>query len=141
VSNTLSGLRLRPTMIVATTRKQMAPAWGHVTTARHSGKHQVWLPTHHFERLLKEACPNHTYPVKHKLKECDMIKNFMISVSLTRGMELDEDPGISDMTPFPMEDAVMMVYDGCPPPGRRHMSSLSPETLPRHGWEPRNTGV
>jgi hypothetical protein len=33
------------------------------------------------------------YPVKHKLKDCNMMKNFMISRSLTRGMELDKDPG------------------------------------------------
>jgi predicted ATP-dependent Lon-type protease len=42
--------------------------------------------------LLKEACPNHVYPIKHKHKhkDCDMMKNFMISGSFTRGMELDE---------------------------------------------------
>jgi hypothetical protein len=42
--------------------------------------------------LLKEACPNHVYPIKHKHKDCDMMKNFMISGSFTRGMELDEVP-------------------------------------------------
>jgi hypothetical protein len=41
------------------------------------------MPTYHFERLLEEACPNHTYPVKHKLKECDIMKNFMTSGFLT----------------------------------------------------------
>jgi hypothetical protein len=44
-----------------------------------------------------------------------MMKNFMISGPLTRGMELDEDPSRSDMMPFPGEDAVTIVYDGCPP--------------------------
>jgi hypothetical protein len=29
------------------------------------------------------ACPNHAYPIKHNLKDCDMIKNFMTSESLT----------------------------------------------------------
>jgi hypothetical protein len=29
----------------------------------------------HFEKLLEETCSNHTYPIKHKLKDCDMIKN------------------------------------------------------------------
>jgi hypothetical protein len=46
-----------------------------------------------FMRLLEEACPNHAYPIRHKLKDCDMMKSFMISGSLTRGTELDEDPG------------------------------------------------
>jgi hypothetical protein len=33
-------------------------------------------------RLLEQVCPYHTYPVKNKLKDYDMIKNFMILVSL-----------------------------------------------------------
>jgi hypothetical protein len=40
-------------------------------------------PTNHFERLLKETCPNHTYPIKHKLRECGMMKNFIALGSLT----------------------------------------------------------
>jgi hypothetical protein len=59
------------------------------------------MPTYHFERLLEEACPNHTYPVKHKLKECDIMKNFMTSGFLTWAMEPEEDPGGSDAMPFP----------------------------------------
>jgi hypothetical protein len=43
-----------------------------------------------------------------------MMKNFIISGSLTLGMELDEDPGRSDTMPFPREDAIMMVYDAPP---------------------------
>jgi hypothetical protein len=56
-----------------------------------------------------------------------MMKNFIISGSLTLGMELDEDPGGSDTMPFPREDAIMMVYDA-PPLGRHRMSNLSPRT-------------
>jgi hypothetical protein len=41
-----------------------------------------------------------------------MMKSFMISGSLTRGMELDEDPSGSDAMPFPGEDVVMTVYGG-----------------------------
>jgi hypothetical protein len=81
------------------------------------------------------------YPIKHKLKDYDMIKNFMISGSLTRGMEHDEDSGGSDVMPFPGENAVMVVYDGCPPPERRRMSNLSPGTLTHCSWGPRYTGV
>jgi hypothetical protein len=33
----------------------------------------------------------------------------MTSGSLTWGVELDEDPGGSDMTPFPRENTIMMV--------------------------------
>jgi hypothetical protein len=52
-----------------------------VTTAR-SGKRQARWLTDHFERLLEESCLNHAYRVKHKLKDYDMMKNFMTSGSL-----------------------------------------------------------
>jgi hypothetical protein len=41
-----------------------------------------------------------------------MMKNFMTSGSLTRGRELEEDLGRSNMMPFPRKGIVMMVYDG-----------------------------
>jgi hypothetical protein len=75
-------------------------------------KCQVQPLTDHFERLLEEACPNYIYLIKHKLRDCDMMKNFMVSGSLTRGIGLDEAPGKSDAAPFPREDVVMMIYDG-----------------------------
>jgi hypothetical protein len=71
----------------------------------------------HFEKLLEEACPNHAYPIKHKLKDYYMLKNFMASGTLTRGIELDEVQDGGDAMPFPREDAVMTIYDGHPPLG------------------------
>jgi hypothetical protein len=58
---------------------------GSVATTTCSGKCQAWPPIDHFERLLEEACPNHVYPVRHKLKDYGMMKNFMTSGSLTQG--------------------------------------------------------
>jgi hypothetical protein len=52
-----------------------------------SGKCQAQPPMDHFEKLLEETCPNHAYSVKHKHWDCGMIKNFMASGSLTRGMK------------------------------------------------------
>jgi hypothetical protein len=66
---------------------------GRIATVAHSNKRQAKLPMDNFMRLLEEACPNHAYPIRHKHKDCDMMKSFMISGSLTRGTELDEDPG------------------------------------------------
>jgi hypothetical protein len=77
-----------------------------------SGKHQARPLTDHFKKLLEETCPNHIYPIKHKFRDYDMMKNFMASGSLARGMEVDEVPDKGDMMPFPREDAVMMIYDG-----------------------------
>jgi hypothetical protein len=42
-----------------------------------SGKRQAQPPTDHFEKLMEETCLNHTYPVKHKLRDYNMIKNLM----------------------------------------------------------------
>jgi hypothetical protein len=95
-------------------KKEYGSSMGCVTTATHSVKRQVRPLTDHFERLLKEACLNHAYHIKYNLKDSDMMKNFMTSGSLTQGRELEEDPGGSDMMPFPREDAVMTFYDGRP---------------------------
>jgi hypothetical protein len=96
---------------------------GHVATAMNSDMSQAWLPTNHFKRMLEEACPNHVYPVRHKLKDCDMMNHFMISGSPTWGKELDEDPGGSDTMPFPRENTVMMAFGGRPRQG--HATCLS----------------
>jgi hypothetical protein len=56
---------------------------GRVMTATHSDKHQAQPPTNHFRRHLEEACPNHAYHIRHKLKDYDMMKSFMISESPT----------------------------------------------------------
>jgi hypothetical protein len=61
-----------------------------ITITAGSSKRQAQPPTYHFERLFKEACPNHVYPFKHKLRDCGMIKNFMVPGSLNRGVGLDE---------------------------------------------------
>jgi hypothetical protein len=82
-----------------------------IMTTAHTDKLQVRLPIDHFRRILEAACPNHAYPV-------------------TRGTELDEDLGGSDIMPFPGEDAVMMVYGGHLPLEKRCVSKLSPS--PQH---------
>jgi hypothetical protein len=74
-------------------------------------------PTDHFKSLLEEAYRNHTYPVRHILKGCGMMRSFMTSGSLTWGVELIEDTGGSNTIPFPGENIVMMVYGGRPPSG------------------------
>jgi hypothetical protein len=65
----------------------------------------------------------------------------MTSESLTWGAELDENSGGSDTTPFPGENTVMAVYGGCLPPGRRHVSNLSPRAPSRCGCGHGGSGV
>jgi hypothetical protein len=54
-----------------------------VTITVGGGKRQARPPTNHFERLLEQACPNHAYSVKHKVRDYNMMKNFMVSASIT----------------------------------------------------------
>jgi hypothetical protein len=70
-----------------------------------------------------------------------MMKNFKASGSLARGMEVYEVPNEGDTTPFPEEDAVMMIYYGCPSPRMRHVSNPSLETPARCGWGRGNVGM
>jgi hypothetical protein len=90
-----------------------------------SGKRRVWLPMDHFKKLLEETCLNHAYPVKLKIRDCGMMKNFMAPGSLARGMEVNEVPDEGDTMPFPGEDAVVMIYDGRPPSGMCCVSNPS----------------
>jgi hypothetical protein len=45
-----------------------------VAAAECDYKRQTWLTKDHFEKLLGATCPHHPYHVKHKLKDCTMIK-------------------------------------------------------------------
>jgi hypothetical protein len=86
---------------------------------------------YHFKKRLEEACPNHAYPVRHKLKDCGMMRSFMTTGSLTCSAELNEGPDGSDTLSFPKVNAVMTVYGRWPSSGRHRVSSLSPWT-PTH---------
>jgi hypothetical protein len=72
-----------------------------ISTTVCSGNRPTWPPTDHFKRLLEEAYPNHTYPVRHKLKDCSMMRSFMTLGSLSCGAELNEGLNRSDMMSFP----------------------------------------
>jgi hypothetical protein len=54
--------------------------------------------------------PNHSYPIKHKLKNYTMMKNFMTSRALSRGRKPEGDPGGKDAAPTPGEVSVMTIF-------------------------------
>jgi hypothetical protein len=112
-----------------------------ILTVAHSDYRPARPPTDHFKRLLEKACPNHLYPVRHKLKYCDIMRSFMTSGSLTWGAELDEEPDRSDTMPFLKKNVVMMVYGECPPSGRCRMSSLILRAPTHCGWGHRGSVV
>jgi hypothetical protein len=72
-----------------------------ISNAARSDMRQAMPPTNHFRRLLEEACPNHAYPIRHKLKDHDMMRSFMTLGSLTWGVELNEGLDGSNTIPFP----------------------------------------
>jgi hypothetical protein len=74
----------------------------HSSTSTHRNKHEARPPVDHFKRFLEEVYPNHAYPIKHKLKDCSMMRSFMTSGSLTRCVELDKGPDGINTTPSPM---------------------------------------
>jgi hypothetical protein len=112
-----------------------------ISTTTCIDKRQSRLPMDHFYRLLEEAHPNHVYPVRHKLKDCGMMRSFMTSGSLTQGAELDEGLDGSDAMPFHGGNTVIMVYGGRPPPVGRRMSNLSSRAPTCCGWRHGCSGV
>jgi hypothetical protein len=73
-----------------------------------------------------------------------MMKNFSASGSVAQGVEVDEVPDEGDTTPFPGEDTIMMIYDGCPllpPLGMHYLSNPSLGTPAHCSWGCRNTGM
>jgi hypothetical protein len=99
-----------------------------------SGRSLARTPTDYFKRILEEACPNHAYPIRHKLKDYGMMQSFIALGSLTYSAEPDEGPDGSDTAPFPKEKAIMMVFRGRPLVGRRRMASLGPRIPTLGGW-------
>jgi hypothetical protein len=65
----------------------------HIADVERDFRHKAQQPNDHFEKLLKATYPNHAYPVKHKLKECTMMKNYMASWALSKGKNPEGDLG------------------------------------------------
>jgi hypothetical protein len=75
----------------------------------------------HFDKLLDALCPHHEVPVKHTLRECRLMKNYVKSTLKPKtadhlnkqGSSHDNDGGAGAM--FPGEDgAVYMIFGGSP---------------------------
>jgi hypothetical protein len=125
----------------ATTNDDNGPSAVHAVEAMSRGKRQSWPPTDHFKRLLEEACLTHAYTVKHKLRDYSLIKNFMATGSLSRGMEVDETPIKDDVTPFPVENAIMTIFERQPSLEKLHVLDLSTGTPSRYDHEWGDAGM
>jgi hypothetical protein len=87
-------------------------------------KHQVWLPVDHIEELLEVTCPNHMYPIKHKLKECTMMKNYMTTGTFAKSKKPEGDSARKVAAPFLEQNAVLSIYGGPAPHESRHRLKL-----------------
>jgi hypothetical protein len=87
----------------------------HTAEVVDDSKLYLQLAKDHFKKLLEETCLNHANAVKHKLRDCSLMKSFMTTGSLSWGMEIDKAPAEGDAAPFPREDVIMTIF-------RRHPS-------------------
>jgi hypothetical protein len=62
-------------------------------------------------KLLKVTYPHHAYPVKHKLKDCTMMKKFMTSGAFSKGKKPRGDPDGKRVPPIPGEAEIMTIFD------------------------------
>jgi hypothetical protein len=58
---------------------------------------------------------NHAYPIRHKLKECSMMKNYMTTWAFTKGKKSEDDPTGKAAARFLEEKAAMSIYSGPAP--------------------------
>jgi hypothetical protein len=89
-------------------------------TSRPKGNPTKPAPTKdHFERLLDAPCPHHEVLVKHLLRECQLMKNYVKGTLKPRtadqpekgGPSHDHDDGVG--AAFPGEDGVVhMIFGG-----------------------------
>jgi hypothetical protein len=98
----------------------------------------VRSPTDHSKRILGEACPNHAYPIKYKLRDNGLMKSFMTSGSLSQGMEVNEVPDEEDVMPFLEQDAIVTIYNRRPSSKSHHVPDPSLGTPARSGQGCRN---
>jgi hypothetical protein len=91
----------------------------------------------HFKRLLDAPCPRHEVPIKHTLRECRLMKNYVKGTLKPRtadqlkkgGPSPNNDDGVG--ATFRGEDGVVhMIFGGSPArPSRRHEKLIQREVL------------
>jgi hypothetical protein len=91
----------------------------------------------HFERLLDVSCPHHEVPVKHSLRDCQLMKNYVNGTLKPRTADQpkkggpppdnDDDAGAA----YPGEDGTMhMIFGGSPArPSRRRGNLIRREVF------------
>jgi hypothetical protein len=81
-----------------------------IAAAERDFKWQTWPSKDHFKKLLEATYLHHPYPVKHMLKDCTMIKKFMMTGTFSRGSKPGGEPGEKSVVPIPEEAKVMTTF-------------------------------
>lgn len=126
------GQKRRPRQVAATSRRDDDYGAGgsddpeHVAAADRDAKRPARPPTDYFEKMLEAPCKNHAFPVRHKLKECDLMKRFVAGAPLdNKGKKPEDAPGGGGVPPFPEEKRVMSIYGGPAPHESRRSLKLT----------------
>jgi hypothetical protein len=67
---------------------------------------------------MEKPCTNHDYPVKHKLKDCELLKRILSQPSKRKGRDHDKEAlkdheaPAKDMSGFPDLDGSLMIFGG-----------------------------
>jgi hypothetical protein len=114
-------------MTVASMSKQAAP----VQNMSRRSQEIASTKNNHPRTTSRSSSRNHAYAIKHKLRDCSLMKSFMAIGSLPRGIEVAEAPIKDNTTPFPREDVVMTVF-GRSSPLEKHRTLDPSRGAPSH---------
>jgi len=77
--------------------------------------------------MLEGPCLNHGYPIKHTLKDCGLMRKFLVGGS-KKGEPKKPDPSSDDAkfedAVYPTETACLMIFDGYDSYASRHQQKL-----------------
>jgi hypothetical protein len=83
---------------------------GFAAAAKCDFKRQTRPPKDQFKKLLEATCLHYPYHIKHKLKDCTIIKKFMTSGAPSKGSKPGGDPRGKSATPILGEAEVMTIF-------------------------------
>ena len=83
---------------------------------RKGGRKPTEGAPNHFEKMLEGSCSNHTFPVKHLLKDCGLMRKFLAR-SANKGEQGKEPAPATDDAKekddgFPTLDSYLMIFGG-----------------------------
>jgi len=96
-------------------KRKRRPLQGHEMAAAEQPQqqHERRQPRNeHFEQLLEKSCTNHGFPVKHKFKDCDLMKRLLRRAGRNWNDGRDKRPPVDQEKEKPAEEKFPVV-DRC----------------------------